>query len=316
MGFHRLRGHDRGHILLINLAEMSQAGLLPTPLHKPALRSIRDELAKLSGKPSGDEVVDAFGRAILKTAARMQVKGVESPPANTVIAGVMSFDKIRGLLEKIAQRFPTLVTQIDGIVASDAPDATVAKAADIINRVAPRASDLTLSEWGTIFWAAPAQEVDRMLAGCPPGAPPTAIARSIRDTLGLIHMDYNLKHPNRHLFLFRAQKALTEIDPIHKLTVSRPTTLDGYSNPRFCQAILPPAPFFNGCGMTVNVANWLVRPGAAELVCTPIPVHFFTCSYIGPVDKSEFGPDSDFVKMIVRSHDLDALVDYLLKEAA
>ena len=316
MGFERLLGHDRGHILLINLTEMCLGGLLPTKLHKQALRKIRDELVQLSGPLTTDDYVDAFSRAILKTAARMQVKGTQSPPQDTVIAGVMSFDKIRGLLEKIAQRFPYLEDRIDAIVAPDAPDATVAKAAALINSVALRASDLTLSEWGTIFWAAPVQEIDRVIDICPMGSPPMTIARFLRDALGLIHMEYTLKHPNRHLFLFRAKESLGEIDPIQKVTVSRPTTLDGYSNPRFCQAILPPAPFFDGCGMTVNIANWDVEPGAAELVCTPIPVHFFECSYVGPVDKSEFGTDADYVKMILGTHDLGGLVDYLLKQAA
>ncbi len=316
MGFDRLLANDRGRILLVNLAETCRVKLLPAKLHKTALQRIQTGLEQLTDSPTEDDLLKVFRSAILTTAARMQVKGMECPDADTKLCAVLSFDKIRGLLEKVAMRFPDETSKIDIIIEGDAPDKTVAEAAKLLNRVAPRAGDLSLSEWGTIFWAAPEQEIDRLVASCAPDAPPMQVARALRDALGLIHMDFHLGHPNRHLFLFKATASLSEIDPQHALTASRPTTLDGWDNPRFCQLLLPPAPFFGGCGMTVNIASWKVEPGAAEVVCTPIPMRYFECSYIGPVDRSEFGTDADYLEMIAAGHDLDALVHYLRDEAA
>lgn len=316
MGFDRLLAHERGHILLVNLAETCRVELLPPEVRKPVLKRLESGLASLRPTPAEKEILGVFREVILSTAARMQVKGVEGPDEDIKLSAVVSFDKIRGLLEKVRMRFPDRTGLIDAILATDAPDATVARAATLLNEIGPRALDLTLSEWGTLFWAAPMQEIDRLFTSCPPAASPMARARAIRDALGLIHLDYTLGDPNRHLFLFRATRSLAEIDPDHATNVSRPTTLDGWDNPRFCQPILPPAPFCHGCGMTVNIAEWQVEPGAAEVVSTPIPIRFFECSYIGPLDKSEFGPDSDFLKMILGSHKLHDLVDYLTNEAA
>lgn len=316
MGFSRLLCHDHAKILLVNLAEMGRLKLLPDELCKPTLKSIQSGLAALSDAPAPEEVLKVFASVVFKSATRLQAKGTEAPSGDTTLAAVVSFDKIRGLLEKIVFRKPSLKSRIDAIIAPDAPDATVAKAADIINGHAGRMSTLSLSEWGTIFWAAPAQEIDRLVATCASGSSPMQVARALRDALGLVHMEFDLTHPDRHLFLFRATASIDEILANEDFVVSRPTTLDGWDNRRFCQPLLPPSPFCDGCGMTVDIAGFKVSPGAAEVVCSALPIKFFEISYIGPVDKSEFGADSDFLELIREGRDLEDFVDYLTDLAA
>jgi len=316
MGFNRLLAHDRAKILLVNLAETGRRKLLPDDLRKPTLKSIQSGLAALGDTPTPEEVLRVFASVVFKSATRLQAKGTQAPSGDTTLAAVVSFDKIRGLLEKILFRKAGLKSQIEAIIAPDAPDATVAKAADIINGHAGRMSTLSLSDWGTIFWAAPTQEIERLMATCAAGAPPMQVARLLRDALGLVHMEFDLTHPDRHLFLFKATAPIDEILIDEDLVVSRPTTLDGWDNRRFCQPLLPPSPFYEGCGMTVDIADFKVSPGAAEVVCSALPIKFFEVSYIGPVDKSEFGADADFIEMIREGHVLEELVDYLTAMAA
>lgn len=316
MGFDRLLAHNRAKILLVNLAETRRRELLPKDLSKSTLQSIQNGLAMLGASPKPVEVLNVFASVVFKSAPRLQAKGTEAPSGDTTLAAVVSFDKIRGLLEKILFRKADLKSQIEAIIAPDAPDGTVAKAADIINGHSARMSTLSLSEWGTIFWAAPTQEIDRLLATCAIGASPMQVARFLRDALGLVHMEFDLTHPDRHLFLFRATASIDEILAEEALIVSRPTTLDGWDNRRFCQPLLPPSPFYEGCGMTVDIADYKVCPGAAEVVCSALPIKFFEVSYLGPVDRSAFGDDADFVEMIREGHDLEELVDYLTSLAA
>jgi hypothetical protein len=316
MGFDRLLAHDRAKILLVNLAETQRRKLLPKTLRKPVLKEIHKGLAALGTRPTPEEILQVFKNVVFRSATRLQAKGVERPADDTTLAAVVSFDKVRGLLEKVLFRRPDLKSQIDAIIAPDAPDATVSKAAGIINRHSPRMSTLSLSEWGTIFWAAPTEEIDRLLSICAAGSNPMQVARFLRDSLGLIHMKFDLTHPDRHLFLFRAKASIANIVADEDFIVTRPTTLDGWDNPRFCQPLLPPAPFQDGCGMTVDIADYKCSPGAAEVVCSALPIKFFDISYLGPVDKSSFGSDSDFVDLIREGQDLNDLVDYLSALAA
>jgi hypothetical protein len=110
------------------------------------------------------------------------------------------------MLEKRSQRMRNLQRIVDTITAFGGPEATVAKAADLINLHAIRNGDITLSEWGTIFWAAPSREVDRLTAQCNDtlGAPTNAqIARHLRDALGLVHLDFDRLDDGRRIFIMR-----------------------------------------------------------------------------------------------------------------
>lgn len=315
MSFSRLLTEDIGKIILVNLHHTARSKLVSDATLSSALANLHSKLSAFSSAPTTEEIWQTFRSGLFGTPTRFQVQGRESPRRSTSISAVVAFDKVRAFLDKIAHRAPRYRGQVDAMTAPDAPDGTVAKAADLINSIAPRAPDFTLSDWNTVFWAAPSSEVDRIQADCLRligRLQPSAQARHLRDALGLVQLDADIADPNRHIFLFEGRVSLSELAKTHRLLFrcARPTTLDGWDNRRFCQPGLSPPPVA-GCGMTVNLANGAFGPGAAELVSTPVPIMHFECRYVGPLDGSDFGTDAEYLAVLLRSGDLSAMASDL-----
>lgn len=319
MTYARLLGHEVGSIILVNLHHTLNSDLVSEATLKGALVNLHAELAVLTTAPHPNKIRLAFRRGLFAAPTRFQVRGKEVPRKSIKISAVVAFDKIRAILEKIAQRASRYSARIDAMLEPDAKDTTVSKAADLINAVAPRMPDLTLSDWGTIFWAVPSTEVARIQArsSSSTDALPSTEARQLRNELGLVHIDAVGNDPDRHIFVFEGKVSLSHLERDDRLLFrcARPTTLDGWDNRRFCQPMLS-VPKVSGCGLTVDLANGTFGPGAAELVSTPLAIRHFECRYVGPLDAVDDGSDASYLDLLAEGGDLSAMAAELDGAAA
>lgn len=301
MGFDRLLASDRGRIILVNLHHTIASAILPSPLARECLVRLRDQLRMLGPVPTDSDILAAFRAALFRPAARFQVRSTERPDVDVSICAVVGFEKISALLWKVAQRDGSFEARVGVVTDPAAPRATVAMAASLLNRATRYMPDLTLSDSDTIFWATPEREFDRLIADwgaarttAPGGGNP---AGYVRDKLGLVHLDAVAPNTARHLFAMRGTMRLSDIGRSVRFQCARPSTLDGFDNPRFRQS-LPATPAHPGCGLTVDLHLGSFGIGAAELVSTPLSLAFFQCEYIGELLTPPDGSDADYVAVL------------------
>jgi hypothetical protein len=134
--------------------------------------------------------------------------------------------------------------------------------------------------------------------------------------LGLWHINPTGAHPDRHLFLFATRLPLADIRSSGQaFTSARPSTLDGFDNPRFSQRRFE-RPWPLGWGMTVDIGGGTFATGLPEVIATQLSLASFECRYIGPVSGSHFGTDDAYLAILAPGADLDAMADALDAAAA
>jgi hypothetical protein len=171
------------------------------------------------------------------------------------------------------------------------------------------------------FWATSAHSVKELensvRAGALPGHvdtsnPPPELAERIRDFLGLAHIRPDDRGEGQHVFLFEARATLEEIASDIDFRVARPTTIDGFDNPRFRQRRPNSGDIVEGCGMTVNLNGGEFCIGAPELVSTEISImKYFHCRWVGKIGTEPRGSDQAFVDFLRENRDLKLMADTL-----
>jgi hypothetical protein len=221
-----------------------------------------------------------------------KVMGVEEPPDATLLCAVVEFGAIQSILRFIksvdkGKSYP----RIDNALARKPTLRAIAGAADIINQAANDMGALLLARERNIFWATTAtaftnMEADAQTKGvsCP--------CTEFRNILGLGHIEPYSRTRPRAMFVFEALRPLAAMRK--EFRVARPTTIDGFSNPRFRQIWgLPPRS--QGSGVTVHLKAGF-GDGAPEFVATAIPIRGnFRCRFLGNLSSSAPGTDDEFL---------------------
>lgn len=321
MTFHRLKAVPTGAIVLVNLHYMIADGLLDARLRKSALRSMKRALGRTSATPDAGSLKRALQSALFVERPVYQVGSIQRPALDKAVAMVVDFGRVRGLLRSFGRRIDDdgLLGRIDALCRSDVDRSDIPNAADLINLLAPNIREITLKDPNMVLWGASVPALDAAIATfmADPAIGAAGLAGRVRDLLGLVHIKPARRSRSRHLFLFRGNQTLETIRQRPTLfRCARPSTLDGFDNPRFCQPHLA-TPWEHGWGTTIDIAARRLAIGLPEVVVNPLSVCEFTCSYLGEVPDSAFGTDRAYLAVLARhAPALDDIADELDRLAA
>lgn len=319
MSFRRLLDNDLGRIVLLNLRETIRADILDTHVEVgPLLGKLRDALARLVPGYGPDALNDAIGGIVWSDPSTYQFAARETPSISLRIAAVRPYDEIKLLLEKIrtVHRLPALASAL----APDPTDEALSTAADLITEYSQDMPKLAMGRTYDFFWASIADEVaaiEKTTADKPAAIRRHMTPRLLRDRLGLVHLRPSRAGKPIPLFVFEAKASLTELGHPKAFRVSRPTTLDGFDNPRFRQQATTRTEQ-DGCGATVDLSEGLYGDGLPEMVSREIALlGRFECRYVGRLATDAVGSDKDFVSFLARHikpEELDARLGDLAAE--
>ncbi len=321
MTFHRLKNDPTGAIVLVNLHYLVADGIVESRLAKSAFRAIKRILSATGPSAGKKELKRALQAALFVDRPIFQVQGTHRPKLNKAVAMVVDFGKVRSLLRSLIRREEDAAvrSQLDSIIRPDVDRRDIPKAADLINLHSPKLRALTLNDLNQVLWGTSLPDLDAAIANflADPAVGQAGLAGRLRDLLGLIHINPRRRCRTRHLFLFRGKETLETIRSTPtSFRCARPSTFDGFDNPRFCQPTLV-TPWEDGWGMTIDIAGNNVAVGLPEVVVNPLPVADFDCSYLGEVPDPAFGPDADYLNMIaIGGPSLDDIANQLDRLAA
>lgn len=305
MTFHNLLGADVGRIMLANLHHMVTQAVLPPDLRDSAIKDIYAQLAVLPPGANADDMKAAIGNAIFVEDPLYHCRSHEWPDEDHRFAMVLDFRKVQRLLQQVRLRLEPRLPRLQGVFAaarrSDAKPAAMRDAADVLNTYAVGLGGISITDPNRVLWGTRLEEVDKLISetDADPGLGRSQRARRLRDVLGLVHIDFPPGMLERHLFLFRSEGTLAELrnSPTY-YSCARPTALDGFTNPRFCQPHLIPWP--RGWGMTIDVTGGACQVGLPEVVMNSLPLERFRCEYMGEVRGASFGPHAAYLALLTQ----------------
>lgn len=318
MSFKTLLSSDAAKIILVNLHYTAMHSILPDDVRDKALTEIHARLGLLSDPVDIDAIKEVFGDVIFRSGFEFQLRAVQRPSEDERAGAVVAFDKVKTLLRQIHKAIfrdhPDRAATIQVILHPHAPSATVAEAAPLINEFVPLLAGRTFSDANRIWWGAPLSDIEPILTASDPAAGARGIAdkaHALRDRLGLCHINPGLGDVDRHLFLFRTRMTLAEIRSAGQVFASaRPSTLDGFDNPRFSQRLFR-RPWRDGWGMTVDLTGGGFGVGLPEMIATQISLSSFECAYVGELTGSDFGPDRAYLATLAAGGDVEAMAEEL-----
>jgi hypothetical protein len=324
MSISRLLETDRGKILLVNTFDMAEEGLLEHERLRLAIKGLKAALRALSpARVYGEEeLVQAIAQKVYPNSQRLHANGTERPAGTIHIAAVRTFPEIATLLLRVQKNHPDDIA-IRRVLRPRASDEAIADAARLINRYCDRLPQLEVGGLRNFFWATSLdrlrdveQEFFDMLRNGVVGLSPEELPNYVRDMLGLAHISPDPYGQPCHLFVFEGQMTLDEMAARVDFRCARPTTIDGFENPRFRQRRPPSAALALGFGMTVNLGRGVYGDGLPELVSTGISIAgHFKCRHLGKVSRMPLGSDVDFVDFLQGGRDLSLMIDKVMSIA-
>jgi hypothetical protein len=301
VSFNRLLATDRGKIVLVNLHQTVQAELIEGDLCAEILRLLAGAFERLPDAYSAGDIERVISE-IVWSDERYQLAAQETLDEGVHIAAVKPYDDLLPLLQRIRKLriSARLDEEIRSAIAEFAPEQALRRGIEILNERAPEAPQLTIGRGFNIFWATTLEAV-RATAAQERSAP-----HVLRDRLGLVHFDPAKWKRGLHLIVFEATLPIGQL-PTAAFRAARPTTLDGFDNPRFRQ-YRPPDMAPRGYGATVDITDGDYALGLPEIVSTEIPIQAnFTCRYLGRVIEGPRGTDEGFVDFLSQGADLQAM---------
>jgi len=296
MALDKLLRSKRGKMLLVNAADMVELALLDGRIQRMAIRGLKLVLGRLSSRPTATALVKGVGAMLFQRASFFHLAARERPPASTYIAAVRSLEELKPILH-VSKKVHRKDREIRNVLSPKPTAKAIARVGDIINRY-PKLDKAILGYQFDLFWGTTNEEVQDVERKSGGG---DSFAHALRDRLGLAHLIPKLGAPKRHLFVFEATRALADIQRDSDFIVARPTTIEGFDNPRFRQR----RPFRLdepwGFGLTVDLTSGIFADGAPEVVASPVRIGGnFVCRYAGCVSRLAKGTDDDFLKFLSR----------------
>lgn len=309
MGFHRLLETAHGQIVLLNLRETIHEGLLDEEVAGEFLRKTGLKLQALPSAHVEDDLVAALGEVVWSD-PRYMISARETPSSTLHIAAVRTLSDVLPALKRIRKVHapPELASLFDPPTST-----ALHAAARLLNQYSTMMPHLTLGEGFNAFWATTREAIEEIEAGS------TDPAHDVRDILGLVQHNPSKIGGPIPLFLFEGVAPLGALPNRDAFRCARPTTLDGFNNPRFRQA-RPHGFAENGCGATVDIRGGAYSVGVPEIISTEMPLRGqLKCRYLGKVLRDPAGNDTDFIRFLAGGRtlqDVAAELDALFASAA
>lgn len=285
-------------MVIAELMTLKHLGIAVKGLER-ALRSVR--------KPAnGKTLVDAIKKLVHPRSPSLHLLCCERPLQNIKIVTVKSFEDIIPMIQEIRKSHKD---DMDARLALQphAPSGAIRKAADLINKYAPRMS-LKLGGLHDVFWATTLSEFETLVGETRQPGAKLSLAERIRDRLGLASIEPTNRQEPRHLFAFIGQVPLAAIAEHIDFVAARPTMIEGFDNRRFRQRRSGSSAIPTGFGQTVDLNGGSFCDGGPELVVTGVEIgQYFQCQWLGEIRTPTAGTDEDFVKFLLGGRSLDEL---------
>ncbi len=297
MEFQKLTQTPFGRILLNNAAMAVRCRILTPREQRLALRALSRALQSMPKRYSASRLKRELFSQFQNRAYQFQVAGVETPDRDTYIASVGRFELIKEFLTQIGA-VDKNNRRVRSALAPHPSEQALRGAADVINEFSNTMDVLVLKGAHNIFFATAKTVLDdiegraRRLARHP--------VNEVRDVLGLCHIHPISPVEPRPVFVFESVRPVAEFSS--QFRIARPTTIDGFDNPRFRQEWPTAHDRAKGSGLTVFLKHGF-DAGAPEYVATGIALKDnFRCRYLGAVDTMPVGTDLEFIKFLMKDH--------------
>jgi hypothetical protein len=309
----KLTGTIRGKILLVNVYDLVRSNLLDPKNLRLALRGMRMALRKAPNPCTEDELISHLSLLRNSMATKFQAIASERPGGHVTIAAIRSFDDIKPMLFEI-EKVHKVDRRVRAALAPRPPAEVIRAVAGVINEYIPKMPTLALGIPFNLFWATTIDAVRTLEREASESGQP--IGELIRNYLGLGHVQPDGSGRARHLFVFEGLRPLGEMQPGEGFRIARPTTIDGFDNPRFRQSMGSSTQAVSGCGLTVKLGEPHFADGAPELVSTKIPLKGnFSCRWIGEVASRPPGNDHSFLEFLRSGRSLDEIGQGLMSRS-
>ena len=314
----RLLATDRGKILLVNAYDMAQSNLLPKARLRLAIRGLKAAVRSLPDPYCEATLVNTIGAYVYPHSSLLHANGTEYPDEDIHFAVVRTFDDVAALLRRIQKSYPN-DRSVRRALLPRASDKIRVDAARIVNDYTARLQHLTIGGPYNFFWATTRSQLREIehdfmsaMSNNLAGVSPEDLANYVRDVLGLSHIQPDYWGCEKDIYAFETIVTLKQIRTRVDFRSARPTTIDGFDNPRFRQ-LLPVTPRHRkGFGLTVDLADGKFADGVPEVVSTEIPLfQNFVCRWLGKVSTRTEGEDGAFVQFLRNGRDLQSMTDYL-----